>query len=155
MRITCTEKEKRRLEELFRNINLCFNEDGYEETCKKYKSCDECLFSRIEWDIRDSAEPVIDRIGLAVSEFESGFQTKVVEDTEQFLFKTVQPFCETVVEHRIKKKDLVEALTKHSEKARIFNAGRFECPVCHNHVYSEQKYCDECGQHMTAFLSFD
>ena len=35
---------------------------------------------------------------------------KVAEDQENFMFYTVQPFCEDVVQHKVSKKDLVNAL---------------------------------------------
>ena len=89
-----------------------------------------------------------EKIKMAAIDFESKFHTQVMEDTEMFLFKTIQPFCETITERRIEKKELVEALTKHIPKARVYDHGIWLCPSCSSRVHSDQKYCDFCGQHM-------
>ena len=43
--------------------------------------------------------------------------TKVQETTEDFIFTTIQPFCEDVVQRKISKQELVTALLLY-EKAR-------------------------------------
>ncbi len=43
--------------------------------------------------------------------------TKVQETTEDFIFTTIQPFCEDVVQRKISKQELITALLLY-EKAR-------------------------------------
>lgn len=85
---------------------------------------------------------------LNAMDFSRHFCTKVIETTEEFMFATISDFCNDVTQRIVKKKDLEEALVKHFPKSRIYNKGHFECPSCFMPVYGEQKYCDNCGQHL-------
>ena len=101
-------------------------------------------------------------LAMETVSFKSKFQTKVMEDTEMFLFRTVQPFCETITERRIEKKDLEQALVKHFPRDVMFCDNSMtklpvsSCPSCFEHInmyaYGEsnkiQQYCPYCGQHI-------
>ena len=43
---------------------------------------------------------------------------KVTEDFENFIFKTIQPYCEEVAEMKISKELLVRALLEYKENHR-------------------------------------
>ena len=42
--------------------------------------------------------------------------TKVTEDTEKFIFETINPYCEEITQRKIFKKDLERALTQYFSK---------------------------------------
>lgn len=102
------------------------------------------------------------RIAMEAVSIESRINTKVMEDTEMFLFRTVQPFCETVVDRKIEKKDLEQAMIKHFAKPVTYTENPMtkmpvsSCPSCFEHVdmfaYGDsnrvQEYCPYCGQHI-------
>lgn len=45
--------------------------------------------------------------------------TKVQETTEDFIFTTIQPFCEDVVQRKISKQELVNALLLYEKAKQI------------------------------------
>ncbi len=47
--------------------------------------------------------------------FSVGFQTKVTETYDDFIFQQMSPFLNSVTEHRMSKQELVNALTKYRE----------------------------------------
>ena len=46
--------------------------------------------------------------------------TKVQETTEDFIFITIQPFCEDVVQRKISKQELISALLLYEKAKQIF-----------------------------------
>lgn len=50
--------------------------------------------------------------------------TKVQETTEEFIFTTIHPFCEGVVQRKISKQELVRALLLYEKAWQII------CPNC-------------------------
>jgi len=94
------------------------------------------------------------KVALNVLDFESKFQTKVIEDTEMFLFTTIQHFCETVTQRKIEKKDLERALIKDMAQSRVYDHGKWKCPSCKCDVYASQEYCGFCGQHMKSIQEY-
>lgn len=87
-------------------------------------------------------------------------QTKVTEQFDYFVFRTIQPFCENVIERRISKTELKEALTKQRPMTPTLLqdvTGIYaSCPRCGNkvkailadrmEVTSFPNYCSNCGQ---------
>lgn len=45
--------------------------------------------------------------------------TKVQETTEDFIFTTIQPFCEDVVQRKISKQELITALLLYEQARQI------------------------------------
>lgn len=49
-------------------------------------------------------------------------ETRVQEDSENFIFETISPFCEQVLQRKISKKELEQALLLWAEaKKRVMN----------------------------------
>ena len=48
--------------------------------------------------------------------------TEVQENEEEFIFKTIQPFCESVIQRKISKQELMSALLLYENAKRILGA---------------------------------
>ena len=96
----------------------------------------------------------MDDIGKTVYESINEIQIKMMETEEEFIFKTVRPFCKDVVQHKIGKKDLETAIIKHIAQSRIYDHGKWKCPSCQCDVYASQDYCGFCGQHMKSIQGY-
>lgn len=46
--------------------------------------------------------------------------TEAQETTEEFIFTTIQPFCEDVVRRKISKQELISALLLYEKAKQIF-----------------------------------
>ena len=46
--------------------------------------------------------------------------TEVQETAEEFIFTTIQPFCEDVVQRKISKQELISALLLYEKAKQIF-----------------------------------
>ena len=61
---------------------------------------------------------------------------KAVEEMDEFIFRTIQPFCEQITERHISKKDLADALMKATPKHVLTELDKdnfpdyFKCPDC-------------------------
>lgn len=77
---------------------------------------------------------------------------EVEETTEEFIFKTIWPFCQEVTQRVVSKKDLEQALIHYFPKRRIVKNGErvkyYECPTCGGDIRKDQQFCDECGQRL-------
>ena len=52
----------------------------------------------------------IDNMEIGNSSFFDKILTEAVEQYDDFVFRTIQPFCENVMEMKIPKEELIEAL---------------------------------------------
>lgn len=86
---------------------------------------------------------------------------KASEEYDRFIFSTIRPFCEEVVQHEISKKDLTEALTQWKKRGTWVPIDQqphedWECDQCGAFVYGTEnpymdyKYCPQCGTKMEA-----
>ena len=57
-----------------------------------------------------------------VSDMMKKIATQVEETQEEFIFETVKPYCENIVQMKISKKDLTEALLLWKEAKKILHA---------------------------------
>lgn len=79
--------------------------------------------------------------------------TKVKEDYDDFVFETIRPFCEDVVQMKIEKYQLKQALLKAQPRKITVVCGKDICPSCHLDITNSVKgmlecYCKRCGQHI-------
>lgn len=72
---------------------------------------------------------------------------KVIETEEDFMFRTVSPFCTAITKYRISKQDLVTALSKQ-KKMEPFKSleGNYACRSCLSKIVNGNNYCPVCGQ---------
>lgn len=80
--------------------------------------------------------------------------TKASEDYENFIFETIKPFCEEVMQQKISKQDLIYALSNAKPKPIQIVEGHDICPSCHLDITDSVRgmfecYCKRCGQHIT------
>lgn len=81
--------------------------------------------------------------------------TKVFETQEEFIFQTIQPFCERQAHMVITKDKLIRALTLLREQEpvkpeREYSGGGTTwwnvCGACMTAINPNDKYCHECGR---------
>ena len=58
----------------------------------------------------------------SINDIMNTIATEVKESQEEFIFETVIPYCENVVNMKISKKDLAEALLLWKEAKKILHA---------------------------------
>lgn len=58
----------------------------------------------------------------SINEMMYKISTEVTESQEEFIFETVRPYCENIVQMKISKKDLTEALLLWKEAKKILHA---------------------------------
>ena len=97
----------------------------------------------------------VEDIGKYINEEMNKIEIKATETKEEFIFKTIYPFCVSVIQPQeiLKKHDLEQALIHYFLKQRIrvpnYDGGfYYVCPTCHCKVKRYQAYCDKCGQHL-------
>lgn len=89
-----------------------------------------------------------------IGEIAATMTTRAVEDTENFIFQTIAPYCERITETIISKAELTDALMKQKAREPIVGQWRSICPVCgatlfagnYNGKEFENHYCARCGQ---------
>lgn len=89
----------------------------------------------------------------------TSFMEKMVETVdethEEFIFKTINPYCENIAEMKIKKQFLKKALLNYKERDIQFRDGFEICPTCfavlpkEKTIGKSELYCMDCGQHIT------
>lgn len=57
----------------------------------------------------------------SIDEIMYKISTEVTESQEEFIFETVRPYCENIVQMKISKKDLTEALLLWKEAKKILH----------------------------------
>ena len=81
--------------------------------------------------------------------------TKAFETQEEFIFQTIQPFCERQAHMVITKDKLIRALTLLREQEpvkwlKISPAGIYECSGCGQNVFTSDievyRFCHGCGR---------
>lgn len=88
-----------------------------------------------------------------------GTVTQQVEETEdEFIFTTINPYCETVIKREISKKELARALEKEfivGKWIEDWEVGYSECSnCCESYLWEDYKgvgefnYCPNCGKRM-------
>ena len=74
------------------------------------------------------------------------------EDEENFIFTTIEPFCEEVYERKINKRELAEAITNYREGYAIYDYTRnkWQCCKCFRNLNNLDGlkifYCKYCGK---------
>ena len=89
-----------------------------------------------------------------IGEFAATMTTRAIEETDEFIFRTISPFCERITEMRISKAELTAALMKQKARKPIREQWRSACPVCRATLFAgefdgkefENHYCPRCGQ---------
>ena len=80
--------------------------------------------------------------------------TEAAEKFDEFVFTTVQPYCEKQTQLHVSKEQLIKALTKQKPmEPESFMDGlvkRYSCKTCGKHLVSvgryHDDYCSKCGQ---------
>lgn len=93
-------------------------------------------------------------ISAEIGEIAATMTTRAVEDAENFIFRTIAPYCERIMETKISKAELTDALMKQRERKPIREPWRSVCPVCRGTLFAgnfdgkefENHYCPRCGQ---------
>lgn len=98
-------------------------------------------------------------ISAEIGEIAATMTTRAVENTENFIFRTIAPYCERATETKISKAELTDALMKQKARKPIYDAPILEavrayCPTCgrpvdagkYNGKEFENNYCAHCGQ---------
>ena len=84
-----------------------------------------------------------------------GFVSKVVttvdETVDDFIFRTIEPFCSNITQRTISKKELCEAITKQCPKRPIKTCENrvgsvYSCPECLTPLVGNANYCFSCGK---------
>lgn len=78
-------------------------------------------------------------------------QISRMETFDNFVFQTISPFCEEILELKINKRELEQALLKAQARKPRFNlfTEMYYCPLCSGIVGSTlftDNYCPRCGQ---------
>ena len=86
-----------------------------------------------------------------VNEVANSVSRKVTEDNEKFIFETISPFCDSIEQTVISKRELVDVIVKSRPQKIRFKNGEECCPSCNVKLgtYSRGRielYCIECGQ---------
>ena len=89
-----------------------------------------------------------------ILDFTTKITTRAVEETDNFIFRTILPYCEQITEMEISKAELSAALMKQRERKPIREPWRSVCPVCRGTLFAgnydgkefENHYCPRCGQ---------
>lgn len=89
-----------------------------------------------------------------ISEIAATMTTRAVEETDNFVFRTIAPYCERITETKISKAELTDALMKQKARKPIREPWRSVCPVCRGTLFAgnydgksfENHYCPRCGQ---------
>ena len=89
-----------------------------------------------------------------VAEFSATITTRAIEDADNFIFRTISPFCNRIADMEISKNELAAALTKQRALKPIREQWRSVCPVCRGTLFAgnfdgkefENHYCPRCGQ---------
>ena len=72
---------------------------------------------------------------------------KAIETEEDFMFRTVSPFCTTITKYRISKQDLVTALSRQKAMEPFKSLeGNYACRNCLVKIVNGNNYCPVCGQ---------
>ena len=82
----------------------------------------------------------------------------VTEAEDDFIFRTIQPFSENIVERKINKRELTSMLVKNKEQRVLHRDGLEICPQCFDYVGAASKgmpifYCMRCGQKIIRILA--
>lgn len=88
-----------------------------------------------------------------MDDFVYNITTRVTEYTDKFIFETIRPFCEEIVQMKIEKHQLEQALLKAQPRKITVVWGRDICPSCNLDITDLVKgmpecYCKRCGQHI-------
>lgn len=86
-------------------------------------------------------------------EFIQKMITQFNEEQDAFIFETIRPFCEKVVQTKVEKRVLEHALLNSLPKHISVVQGHDICPTCHLDITDSVKgmpecYCKRCGQHI-------
>lgn len=85
-----------------------------------------------------------------ISEIAATMKTRAVEESENFIFQTIAPYCERITETKISKAELADALMKQKARKPLGNSYPQKCPVCGAGIYRGEfvkpNYCGMCGQ---------
>lgn len=85
-----------------------------------------------------------------ISEIAATMTTRAVEESENFIFQTIAPYCERITETKISKAELADALMKQKARKPIREQWRSVCPTCGAGIYrgefAKPNYCGMCGQ---------
>ena len=54
-----------------------------------------------------------------MTEYVGEIKMKAMENQEEFIFQTIQPYCENIIEQRISKKELNLALLQYFNKPKL------------------------------------
>lgn len=73
---------------------------------------------------------------------------KAIETQSEFIFQTIQPYCENITEQRISKRQLEEALLLYFNKKKLikewlssFNTD--SVPICFNKIQELKRECEK------------
>ena len=80
--------------------------------------------------------------------------TEATEKFDEFVFTTVQPYCENKTQMHVSKEQLINALTKQKpiepivDEANAWNDFRTRryCAICKSPLVKKDKFCRQCGQ---------
>lgn len=81
-----------------------------------------------------------------ISEIAATMTKRAVEESENFIFQTIAPYCERITETKISKAELADALMKQKARKPIREQWRSVCPICGAGIYRGENYCGMCGQ---------
>lgn len=90
-----------------------------------------------------------------VTQYTNQIITRAIETEEDFIFRTIEPWCSEIAERKISKKDLkkaLELLKKQEPIEPLFNehhvyvSDSFMCGACHHFIKFHARYCEDCGR---------
>ena len=92
-------------------------------------------------------------------EFIEKIKEQIEENEEEFIYKSIAPYCETIVEKRLSKKELenilrkgMQALKKGKWREKYIGGCMYDvCSECGQKIttgYFKFNYCPNCGAEM-------
>ena len=93
----------------------------------------------------------------SIQTFTTEMIIKATEEIDNFMFEVMQPYCEQVSRHYIKKKDLEQALIRYFRKGHWISIsyeldyeGDAKCSVCGKSFINilGENFCPNCGADM-------